>query len=93
MIRAEQRLGEAKSELDRFDYARERQRARGTRRVLAEAAEQSLEIDDIQRALHHSGRVRETLDRFRSALLEAQLPAASPPWCKKVSGTCSGRRA
>ena len=69
VIRAEQKLGEAKSELDRVDYARERQRAR-YERVLAEAAEQSLEIDDIQRALHHSGRVRETLDRFRSALLE-----------------------
>ena len=69
VIRAEQKLGEAKSELDRVDYAKERQRAR-YERVLAEAAEQSLEIDDIQRALHHSGRVRDTLDRFRSALLE-----------------------
>jgi len=68
-VRAEQKLGEVKSELDRVDYARERQQAR-YERVLAEAAEQSLEIHDVQRALHHSGRVRDTLDRFRSALLE-----------------------
>ena len=68
-IRAEQKLGEAKSELDRIDHAKERQQAR-YERLLAEAAEQSLEIDDIQRALHHSGRVRDTLDRFRSTLLE-----------------------
>ena len=69
VIRAEQKLGEAKSELDRIDHARDRQRAR-YERVLAEAAEQSLESDDIHRALHHSGRVRDTLGRFRSALLQ-----------------------
>lgn len=69
VTRAEQTLGEADSELERIRHADERHRSR-YERLLAEAAEQSLEIDDIQRALRHSGRVRGTLDRFRSTLLE-----------------------
>ncbi len=66
---AEHALGEADSELERIRHADERQRSR-YERLLAEAAEQSLEIEDVQRALRHSGRVRETLDQFRATLLE-----------------------
>ena len=69
VIRAEQALGEADSELERIRHADERQRSR-YERLLAEAAEQSLEIEDVHRALRHSGRVRDTLDRFRATLLE-----------------------
>ena len=69
VTRAEQELGEADSELERIRHAEERQRSR-YERLLAEAAEQSLESEDIQRALRYSGRVRETLVRFRSTLLE-----------------------
>ena len=69
VIRAEQQLGEAESKVDQINRADERKRAT-YERLLAEAAEQSLEMEDVQRALRHSGRVRETLNRFRHTLLD-----------------------
>lgn len=65
----EDRLSIAKRELDRVRRAREQEQTT-YERLLAQAAKEAFEQEDIHRAIEHGGRVRSTLDQFRGALVE-----------------------